>query len=199
MTTFDENKYAGRGAAPTEDVGESIKAKTAQVSADLKQKATQTLDQNRTTAADEIDSLAHAAHAAAADLQHHDREGLSQYVTELASNVTSLANNLRNKSVDELIHEAENIARNNPALFIGGSIAIGLGIARFAKASSHRRNDSANKTQQNDKAQDYETRNVNSLTGTSIDDDWLQPATTQSNGLSRSGNESQTLGGTRYE
>ena len=82
--------------------------------------------------------MANAVRAAASDLQDQDREGLSHYVTELADSVSTLATGLRQQSVDELIHDVENIARKNPALFIGGSIAIGLGLARFAKASSHR-------------------------------------------------------------
>ena len=75
------------------------------------------------------------ADAAAEDLQDHQQQALSEYVTQFASSISALANNLRHKSIDELMHEAEGIARRNPALFIGGSIAIGLGLARFAKAS----------------------------------------------------------------
>lgn len=93
----------------------------------------------REHAASELDSFASAAGAAAEDLRDHHQEGLSRYVGEIAESVSSIANSLRHKSVDELVHDAESIARKNPTLFLAGSLAVGLGIGRFARASSKNR------------------------------------------------------------
>jgi hypothetical protein len=46
--------------------------------------------------------------------------------------------------VDELIHEVEAMAHKNPTLFLAGSLAVGLGIGRFARASSKARSDDSN-------------------------------------------------------
>lgn len=71
-------------------------------------------------------------------LREHDNPDLSHYVAEIAEGVGSFAKKLQTKSVNELIHDMEAVARRNPALFIAGSLAIGLGLSRIAKASSRR-------------------------------------------------------------
>lgn len=100
------------------------------------QQAQQSFDNTRQQAASGLDALVDAADAAAENLDEHDQQGLSRYVTEIADSVASVANSLRHKSVDELVHDVEAIARKNPTLFIAGSLAIGLGIGRFARASA---------------------------------------------------------------
>lgn len=102
----------------------------------VRRQTQQNFDQTRQQAASGLDALVDAADAAAESLDEHDQQGLSRYVTEIADSVASLANSLRHKSVDELVHDVESIARKNPTLFIAGSLAIGLGIGRFARASA---------------------------------------------------------------
>ncbi|MBB3101716.1 hypothetical protein [Azomonas macrocytogenes] len=93
------------------------------------------LDNYRSGAASELERVAQSARAAAADLEQ-DRPGLSQYVSDIAQGMVKMAENLRNKKADDLYHDAERMARENPGLFIAGSIALGFGLTRFAKASS---------------------------------------------------------------
>lgn len=92
-------------------------------------------EQYRDTAADQIDNLAQSAKSAAEQFQENDTLGLSHYVTDIAQGMTSLAENLRGKSADELLRQAGQLARDNPALFLTGSVAIGFGLSRFLKAS----------------------------------------------------------------
>lgn len=93
------------------------------------------LEQLRGTAAESLDKLAESAHAAASTLQHDDVGHLSEYVSDLASRMSELSSTLRTKSVDEVFQDLGRIARENPALFVTGSLAIGFGISRFARAS----------------------------------------------------------------
>lgn len=85
-------------------------------------------------AADEFEDLSQAAESAAQALNDNHHETLSSYVGEIAGYVEGMANNLRHKSADELMQNATQMARENPALFMAGSLAIGLGIARLAKS-----------------------------------------------------------------
>jgi hypothetical protein len=140
---FNESNPTGRGN-PGEKAGD-VKSKAQQASQEVKEQAkqqakqaSQTLDQNRERAADELDKIAHAARAAASDLEEQQDDGLSNYVAEMASGIGSLADSLREKNMDDLIQEAKRIARNNPTLFLAGSVAIGFGLSRFAKASGYR-------------------------------------------------------------
>lgn len=103
---------------------------------EVRRRAHEAVDNTRERTASGIDSIVGAATAAAEDLREHNQEGLSRYVSEIADSVSSVANSLRHKSVDELIHEASAIARRNPTLFLAGSLAIGLGIGRFARSSA---------------------------------------------------------------
>lgn len=212
MTSFDETNNTGRqnsGQKFTDD----LKSTTREASDTAKQQATQKLDEGRNKAADEIENIAHAARAAASDLDDKNREGLSHYVTDLANQISSLASGLRKKSIDDLMQEAQNIARKNPALFIGGSIAIGLGIARFARASSHH-------SEQRSQSRDLEAYNPESPSGNNaLASDFNSAQTTESSSLNeyttsgemgrnsslgngsskQNGNGAGTIGGSRYE
>lgn len=107
-------------------------------SEEAKRYSSRKMEEGRDRTADQLEKLAHAADTAASDLESQQQETISHYVHEVADRVSTLAEGLRGKSVDELIDDAKAVARNNPALFIAGSIAIGLGLSRFVKASARR-------------------------------------------------------------
>ncbi|MBX8531345.1 hypothetical protein K5D32_16865 [Pseudomonas cichorii] len=94
-----------------------------------------TFDQYRDTAADQIDNLANDAQSAARQISDNDTLGLSRYVSDIARGLNGLAEKLRGKNTDELLQDAGKLARDNPMLFIGGSVALGLGLSRLLKAS----------------------------------------------------------------
>lgn len=96
------------------------------------------IDRYSDKAANEIETVANSFKAAASELSDQDRAGLSGYVSDIAQSMAGLADTLRGKSADELIQEAGRLARENPALFLTSSIAIGFGLSRFAKASSRK-------------------------------------------------------------
>jgi hypothetical protein len=137
MTTSYESNRQGQGK-PNEKMKNDVKDAASQASGKAKQEAKNKIDQNRNTVSQELEKVAHATQAAASDLREQDRDGLSRYVGELAESMTSLATSIRSKNMDELIHDASSMAKKNPTLFIAGSIAIGLGVSRFAKSSSSR-------------------------------------------------------------
>lgn len=89
----------------------------------------------RGTAADNLEKLAEGAQAAASTLQRDDVGHLSEYVSDLATRMTSFSSTLRTKSGDEILRDVGRMAQENPALFVAGSVAIGFGLARFARAS----------------------------------------------------------------
>lgn len=90
----------------------------------------------RDVAADKVDTLADSVRAAAAGMREDDVAHLSHHVSDLAGSLGRMADGLREKSADEILHDVRRIARENPTLFIAGSIAIGFGLTRFARASA---------------------------------------------------------------
>jgi len=103
---------------------------------DAKQEGAAHYSHYRDTAADQLGAIAQSAQAAADELEDKDTLGLAHYVSDMAQSLTGLAEDLRGKSAEQLLQQAGTLARENPALFLTGSIAIGFGLSRFLKASS---------------------------------------------------------------
>jgi hypothetical protein len=91
----------------------------------------------RETAAGNVDRLAESVQAAASRLAEDDVAHMSEYISRLADGMGRFSSSLREKSGDELLRDIGRLARENPALFVTGSIAIGFGLGRFARASQH--------------------------------------------------------------
>ncbi len=124
------------GSSSSDNLKMEARNQAARISEQAKHQAKNKLDQSRQTFSAEIDKVAHAVRAAASDLRDQNSDGLSSYVAEMAESMSSLATRLRGKNVDELMHEVTGVAKRNPALFVTGSLALGFGLARFAKSSS---------------------------------------------------------------
>lgn len=58
---------------------------------------------------------------------------LAHYVEELAQGISQLADNLRHQNADQALQQAGSLARDNPALFLLGSLALGFGLSRVFK------------------------------------------------------------------
>jgi hypothetical protein len=102
----------------------------------VKEQGRAQFDRYRNTAADQLGKVAQGARAAANEID--DGSGLSHYVADVARGLAGFADDMRGKSAEELVRDASSLARNNPALFLAGSIAIGFGLSRFARASGRR-------------------------------------------------------------
>lgn len=125
----------------SQDTGtNTAKEKLTKDASDLKHeagaRAREQADAGRHRVADEADALSDAIDAAASQLDDQDREGLARYARQLSSNLSSAAGQLEGRSVDDLAKDAKRLARDNPALFMLGSIAVGFGLSRFFKASA---------------------------------------------------------------
>jgi hypothetical protein len=102
----------------------------------VKEQAGAQIDQYKDTAADQLENIAQTAQSAAQQMEAHDTLGLSGYVANVAGQMTSLADGLRNRNAEQLLQDAGRLARENPMLFLAGSVALGLGLSRLFKASA---------------------------------------------------------------
>jgi len=82
-----------------------------------------------------LGSVAKAVHAVGRELRDHNESQLAGYADQAASQVERLSTYLRGKDMDEIVYETENMARRQPAMFLGGAFALGLVASRFLKAS----------------------------------------------------------------
>lgn len=121
-----------------QEIADDLQSKAQATSRQLKEKGSEQLEQYGSRAAGGMESVAEAAQRAAESLEQSDQTMLSQYVGELAHGISDLANSLRHKNTDEILHDVSRLARENAGLFLLGSVAIGFGLARIAKASERR-------------------------------------------------------------
>lgn len=62
---------------------------------------------------------------------------MTDYASQAADQVERLSSYVRSRNIGELIQDAHDFARKEPAMFVGGSFALGLFAARFLKSSAH--------------------------------------------------------------
>lgn len=63
---------------------------------------------------------------------------LPDLAARAAEGIERLARYLENKSVADVVRSVESFARREPALFLGGALAMGMMAGRFLKSSGHR-------------------------------------------------------------
>jgi hypothetical protein len=101
----------------------------------VKERATAQLATQKNRATDGLGTVASAVRQTSQHLREQQNETVAQYVDKAAEQLERLSNRLREKDVGELLQDAQRLARRQPALFIGGSFAVGLLAARFLKSS----------------------------------------------------------------
>jgi hypothetical protein len=101
----------------------------------VKDRATAQLDSQKGRATDGLHVVANAVRQTTQQLRTDQHDTIAQYVDKAADQLDRLSNTLRDKSVNDLMLDAQRLAKRQPALFIGGSFAVGLLAARFLKSS----------------------------------------------------------------
>lgn len=101
----------------------------------LKDEGKQKLAQGKSSAADQVDSVAQALRRAGDEL-YGNQPMLAEYANRLATGIGRFGTRLREGSIEELASDVQAAARRNPALFIAGGFALGIVLARIVRAST---------------------------------------------------------------
>ena len=101
----------------------------------VKQQASAQLDSQKGRATDGLSAIAHAVRGTTDELRREQHDVIAQYVERMADQLEQFSTQLRNKDITALLADARQLARRQPAIFIGGSFAAGLLAARFLKSS----------------------------------------------------------------
>jgi len=115
---------------------QQVAQQTGQAAGQVVQQATQQVQQK---ASGQKDQMAQNLNDMAGALRQAGQNSpgmASNLVDTAASQVERVANYLENSDVQQIVSDTENLARNNPALFLGGAFALGLLASRFLKASA---------------------------------------------------------------
>lgn len=117
-----------------------------QVVGQAKEKASSLLGEQKTNLAAGINTVADSIRQIGENLQDGDGSGeknqiaafAGKYGDSLAEQVEKISHYVEDKDFGELARDAEQFARRNPALFVGGAFALGILAARFLKSSGSR-------------------------------------------------------------
>ncbi|MFC5067240.1 hypothetical protein [Flaviflagellibacter deserti] len=105
---------------------------------DVKHRARDYANESIGAGADRLDSIAGAVRRAADDLEQQSPQ-IAGYVRGAAESVERFTSSVRQRNVDDLIHDARDFTRRNPALVFGGAVLAGVVLSRFLKSSADRR------------------------------------------------------------
>ncbi len=164
---FGSQSGSGSSFRSTEEIKGHAQAKTGEVIDQVQQKAGEAVDQAQkqaksmlSTRKDQVsDGLGNVAQA----LRHTgqglrgqgQQDQLAQYADQAADQVERFSTFLRERDVNQLTVEVERLARRQPALFLGGALALGMIGARFLKSSSQRAQQMQNYSSQGTDAGSY--------------------------------------------
>ena len=138
---------AGAGPDPmTSDSGagqggivDQAKGAAGQLASQAREQTTQRvqsgLSQGKTRAAASLGAVAQTLKQSTQQLNDQNQGGAGRYVEQAAGQVQRLADYLQNTEVHDIVDNVELMARRQPALFLGGTFALGLLGARFFKNS----------------------------------------------------------------
>ena len=128
-----------QGAQELKHGTEELRNKATEVAKEATREGQAQVDQYRNVAAQKVDTIAESVKAAAAKLQEGDVGQWSSQIAGMADSMTRFSQGLREKSADEVMHDMNRLARENPAIFVGGAVAIGFGLTRLMRATAQPR------------------------------------------------------------
>lgn len=101
----------------------------------IQETVAQRVDQEKKRAALGIGSIADVIHQAGDGLREQN-EGLATLVEGASTQLRQFAEHIRTRGAGDLVEDVAAFGRRRPALFIGGALLLGLGLARFLKSSA---------------------------------------------------------------
>jgi hypothetical protein len=118
------------------DTAQQLKDKVTSVGQDVKDRAQSALDEGKSKVTSGLDAVASTLGHTTEEMQSNDLGQLAPYGERLQHWTQGLSDYLKNAKAGDLLHDAETLARRQPALFLGGAFALGLIAARFLKSSA---------------------------------------------------------------
>jgi hypothetical protein len=141
------------GSAGTRDTGDLIKEQVSQTAQSATDQAQQVAGQVTESARNQAQSMFQSQKATVTDNLSHISQALRSTGDQLdsqnlgpvagvidtaADRIDGVSSYLHHTDLDALLQDAENFARRNQMLFLGGTFALGLLAARFMKSSAPR-------------------------------------------------------------
>lgn len=138
-TTSSGGEDAEQNKDTAKEVGDRVRQKAGEATEKAKEQGRSFLNDQKERVASEISAYSEAARKAADRLEAESDTNLSGYVSSAADHLDRLGKRIEERSLDGLVDDVEDMARQRPEVFYGGMFVAGLAAARFLKASKRRR------------------------------------------------------------
>lgn len=127
---------AAEAKEAVQHVKERVKDSASEAVSQVKQQARSAVHEQKEFAAERLSCVSEALHDSATRLRQEQATTFASLIEQAADRVDGLAQYLREQDMKDMIDAAQNWARRNPVLFLGGSFVLGLVIARLVKSTS---------------------------------------------------------------
>ena len=101
----------------------------------MKERATSAAANHKSDLADKLDDVAQAVHRSGEQLEGH-QDWMAGLVERGADELASLASTLRGNDLKGLLGSLQDLARRQPAVFVGASMAAGFALVRLGKVAA---------------------------------------------------------------
>lgn len=119
------------------DLAAQAREAASQAASEGARKASRFAESQKDLAADQIAKVSEAAHAAA-DRLNDTSPQMARYAHEMASGIDRFAGRIRERSIGDLVRQASDYARRDPAVFMAGTVLVGFMLTRFLKSGAER-------------------------------------------------------------
>jgi ABC-type transporter Mla subunit MlaD len=131
MVATREDELSDNGSERLQDAASGVADRVADTA---QQQVGARVDTGMTKAGEMLEQVANAVRQSGDQLRT-DQPQVAGFADTAAEQVDRFARYLRDTNAQDLMGEAESFARRQPAIFLGGAMALGLLASRFLKAS----------------------------------------------------------------
>jgi len=114
------------------DVAHDAKTRAGSVASAIGEKASSAAEAQKSELADKLEDVAKAVHRSGEQLEGH-QDWVAHLVERGAAELSSMATTLRKNDLQGLLGELGSLARRQPALFVGASMAAGFALTRVGR------------------------------------------------------------------
>ena len=132
----DKAGHAGTDALQqAQDVAGDAKARASSLLGAAGEKASSVAEEQKQNVAEYLEGVARAVHQSGEQLEGHS-DWVAHMVERGAAELSTLANTLRSNDLQSLMGDLGSLARRQPALFVGASMAAGFALARVGRIAA---------------------------------------------------------------
>jgi hypothetical protein len=105
----------------------------------VRERANEQLSSQKVRATDGLGNLANAVRQTTQPLRDQQQGAIADYVEQAADKIEQFSTSLRERDLGDLLQDAQQFARRQPAVFLAATFAAGVLAARFLKSSAPER------------------------------------------------------------